>query len=532
MPSSSRYGCLTCCLASDCFGALKGMNQQPLETLQQHQSPTAGAAISVTKTLTRLLAIPANRSCADCKSALVDSSQVHASYSPDLATTEKPKKTAVNHHFWRNHAAFAPPTELGKLHSLRNHIPSLKDLPVDPAITAASQKLCGHGVFVCALCAAAHKLLSANTTCVKAVMDITNWTAEDVQLLQAAGGNAKATSVLEAYYCKPSSALTRIALRPTAKSSIEDRLTFIRAKYEALAFVLPPFGPLAEDAWQKIVSQHPEWSGLWGADLKSLSSLELAESGTQSRARKDGDLLSSVMLGQHAKQRSATELPNRLVDFFCVVTPSDYLHPEVLRQDLSTAAPEDMLLAPHISDCFPAADSYDSNGDNECNTFPEHVSTFVFPDGCRASTMALPPTFFTFVLTNAAGERLYGGALRIYDDDRDTVETLSRVLLNSNYPASLWPSWLPPPAQAYRSSSLPHLNPSKSMSRPNLQSTRNLTLGSANVTSDVVFLPKCLVILSHYPFFDLWRKFLLQLYRIALTEAPLPIERFVANFGT
>jgi hypothetical protein len=39
-----------------------------------------------------------------------------------------------------------------------------------------------------------------------------------------------------------------------------------------------------------------------------------------------------------------------------------------------------------------------------------------------------------------------------------------------------------------------------------------------------------LAVISHYPFFDLWRKFLLQIYRIALVGAPLPIERYIANF--
>ena len=35
--------------------------------------------------------------------------------------------------------------------------------------------------------------------------------------------------------------------------------------------------------------------------------------------------------------------------------------------------------------------------------------------------------------------------------------------------------------------------------------------------------------MSHYGLFDLFRKVLLQLYRITIVEAPLPIERYIAN---
>ncbi|EKU20485.1 denn domain-containing protein 4b, partial [Nannochloropsis gaditana CCMP526] len=44
------------------------------------------------------------------------------------------------------------------------------------------------------------------------------------------------------------------------------------------------------------------------------------------------------------------------------------------------------------------------------------------------------------------------------------------------------------------------------------------------------FVPKALVILSHYPFFNTFREVLLELYRISISSAPLPIERYIANF--
>ena len=544
--------------------------------------------VSITKTLTRLVSIPSNRSCADCKSPLVDALQVYASYSSlpledETITMEHyqqphqsppARQPRPSNSFLQNHAKFAPPGAAAGIHTPHNSspplhdnnnnndsynripltikkriIPDLPDPPVDPALTAPSQ-WCGHGVFVCALCGAAHKLLPHTVTTVKAVHDPAAWSEREVQYLAQAGGNARAARVLEAYV--PSATVHR----PTWTSGIAERLTYIRAKYEALAFCLPPaVGPLAHTAWQAIVEvHHPEWQGLWGVDdlalLPSLSGLELRGLDYGVGENGSGSPHVHTMVQQHQQQQQApggrtAELPNRLVDYFCVVTASEFLHPSP--QDLSQVqSPEDILLAPQVSDCFPEPnmdgdwDEAASMGSNDTipPSFPDHVSTFVFPDGCRASATALPPSFFTLVLTNAAGERLYGGVLRLYDDDRDTVETLTCILDNSDYPKHLRPHWLQSQQQqsaATAASATEMCATPTATTRPPLAATPSARTmdspASSNVGSDVMFLPKCLVILSHYPFFDLWRNFLLQIYRIALTEAPLPIERFVANFG-
>lgn len=42
--------------------------------------------------------------------------------------------------------------------------------------------------------------------------------------------------------------------------------------------------------------------------------------------------------------------------------------------------------------------------------------------------------------------------------------------------------------------------------------------------------PTALVLLSHYPFYTVYARFLQQLYRISLSEAPVPIERYISNF--
>lgn len=248
--------------------------------------------------------------------------------------------------------------------------------------------------------------------------------------------------------------------RPRSKSSIAERLTFIRAKYEALAFVLPPSGPGASRAWRTIVKRHPEWKGLWGADILQMSELNIHAG---SKMGHSSHSIKHLLVDRNA------QLPNRLVDYFCVVDHSPYLDPAfAMNADVSQLrAPEDILLSPAVTNCYP------ERGFHDDMEFPEHIGAFVCPEGYRPSSMPQAPTFFTFVLTCADGNRLYGGALRVYDKSYG-LEVLRQSYANSGF-ADKQPVWL---------------------------------REGAPEASDVIYLPKCLVVLSHHPFFDLWRKVL------------------------
>lgn len=46
----------------------------------------------------------------------------------------------------------------------------------------------------------------------------------------------------------------------------------------------------------------------------------------------------------------------------------------------------------------------------------------------------------------------------------------------------------------------------------------------------MVYVPKCLTIISHWPFFDVFKQFLKFIYQASLTPSPLPLERFICNF--
>lgn len=431
--------------------------------------------LSTSRSMAQMLAVPSNRACADCRVTLMDASQVYVSFSPipdDIIAQAQEHQPRYNH-FLSNHLNFAPP---GVTPSAPIP-PDVSDPPVDPALLAAV-RTGGHGVFVCAMCAAAHKLLGPEIAVVQAAQDHTQWTvARVVRHLQGRGGNARATAVYEKY-------VPLRMKRPRSKSSIAERLTFIRAKYEALAFVLPPCGPFGRRAWRAIVDLHPEWKGLWGADLMKMAELNWDSWGEHGNNANFSQSLRHLLV-----DRNAT-LPNRLVDHFCVVDYSPQLEPNFARNGaenmLKINSPEDVCLAPVVTDCFP---SRDAHADME---FPEHIGAFVCPEGYRPATMPQAPTFFTFVLTCADGNRLYGGALKVFDKSYG-LDVLRKSYANSGC-ADKQPDWL------------------------------KVGVGAPE-ESDVIYLPKCLVLLSHYPFFDLWRK-VLQVRMAKLLHMAILINSF------
>lgn len=428
--------------------------------------------ISVTKSLAHLQAVPGNRSCAECRSPLLDSSQTFVSFTPSLGKLpSSPHMPSAVGEFSYHHDAFAPPGSKAKS----------EPLPVDPAIQA-TQLVGSFGVFVCAACGAAHKSLGSSIANVHSVIDTSWWSPEQVEFLVTSGGNARSWAVFERYLPK-----SWEKLRPNNTSTHAQRQMFVRTKYDALAFLTPQGGPLAGPAWSKLVKSKPELQRWATKELENFQRITVSERESSHRL---GDL-------------SSDALPSRLVDFFCVVGPSGKLTQAEVNQNLAERnSPEELCFDVAVTDCYPAPDGY-----NDMD-FPEHVSTFVFPDGCRPSQIQRAPSFFTFVLTSANGQRIYGAAMHVYDDQMDT-DDIRNVIVDSGYTVPL-PWWL-------------HNEPGSPSSPSSRKPARKRP-------SEVVYLPKCLVVLSHYPFFDILRRFLTQLYRITMVEAPLPIERYIANF--
>ena len=178
---------------------------------------------SIHTKLTSLLTIKTNRTCADCRVALVDPLKVFASFCPGQDEIRRnPKIGIALHDFSITHQNFAPPA-------------MKKDptkLPSDPSLYV-NQKFGGHGVFLCSQCSEAHKCLGTNITRVVSVLgdDGNQWTKHRVDFMEQSGGNARSWKVYEAFI--PERWKQRM-LKPSSTS--EERLFFVRAKYEGRQF--------------------------------------------------------------------------------------------------------------------------------------------------------------------------------------------------------------------------------------------------------------------------------------------------------
>ena len=441
---------------------------------------TVAETPSVARIITSLLSIPSNRKCADCRTHMVDSSQTFASFSPSLGklpVTSIRRRTIED--FKYHHQKFAPVSQ-------KQANGDAADVEFDPALRVA-QLLRGHGVFICKGCAKAHMHLGSTVSVVKSVNDFSSWSLEQAKYLQQCGGNSASWSVYEGFI--PDGWKQQM---PTSSSQIEHRSFFALAKYDALAFVIPlSSSPVACRAWQHLLTRDRSLQRFAkpGCILMSLSNITLVDV-RGSKGREDSS-------------NHDCNMPDRFVDFFCVVGHKKKLYTGENRKDLyAIESPEGLALESTVLDCYPSPTAY---ADME---FPEQISQFVFPDGCHASETQKPPAIFTFVLTAGNGYRLYGAALRVYDETMETAQ-MKDVLHASGYTVPL-PWWL-------SNSSIP---------------PRTIDGTPARRPSDIVFLPKCLVVISHYSFFHAYRVFLKQLYQLSILETPLPIERYIANFAS
>jgi len=110
--------------------------------------------------------------------------------------------------------------------------------------------------------------------------------------------------------------------------------------------------------------------------------------------------------------------------------------------------------------------------------FPPGVAVFCFPEGgARLLPRMEMPIFFEFVSTGENGSHLFGFVLVIFEPFEERL--LPRAMQES---AQLWHA------------------------------------------------PKCLCLLSHWPFRSQFRTFLTQMYRLSISPVMLPLERVVSNF--
>uniref|UniRef100_A0A3P9HJ72 DENN domain containing 4A n=1 Tax=Oryzias latipes TaxID=8090 RepID=A0A3P9HJ72_ORYLA len=138
--------------------------------------------------------------------------------------------------------------------------------------------------------------------------------------------------------------------------------------------------------------------------------------------------------------------------------------------------------------------------DYESFPLPESVPLFCLPMGATiecwpANTKYSLPIFSTFVFTGASGEKVYGAAIQFYEP----------------YP--------------------PECLTNQQLCRLGLLSAEQLSNTNPAGSSCSVHTNKCICLLSHWPFFDAFRKFLTFLYRYSISGPhALPIEKHISHF--
>lgn len=143
-----------------------------------------------------------------------------------------------------------------------------------------------------------------------------------------------------------------------------------------------------------------------------------------------------------------------------------------------------------ILDRYPAEDYEDF-------PLPEPVPMFCLPMGatieCWSADAQHPmPNFSTFILTGAAGEKVYGAAVGFYEEYReeDLTDMQMRAL-----------------------------------------GLKNKSIREQYHIKKTVHVRKSISLLSHWPFFDAFKKFLSQLYKISITGPHnVPLERHISHF--
>eukprot|EP00026_Physarum_polycephalum_P000799 Phypoly_transcript_00800.p1 GENE.Phypoly_transcript_00800~~Phypoly_transcript_00800.p1 ORF type:complete len:1292 (+),score=205.60 Phypoly_transcript_00800:90-3965(+) len=113
---------------------------------------------------------------------------------------------------------------------------------------------------------------------------------------------------------------------------------------------------------------------------------------------------------------------------------------------------------------------------------PPHVWMFTFPPGVTLRSSPTSPTFFIFALTELDGARFYGASLTYYEPLPDSLQ----------------------------------------QKLPVISTEEKITY----------YAPTCLCILSHYPFYSIFREMLRHLYTLTHSGYTLnvPLERIIANF--
>ena len=145
--------------------------------------------------------------------------------------------------------------------------------------------------------------------------------------------------------------------------------------------------------------------------------------------------------------------------------------------------------------------------DHEDNPFPANLALFCLPGGLRLTRREEIPTFFAFVHTRANGQHMFGFCLTFYEK----LQQARRAELQS-----ACDEW----ERLHRVSA----------GNANIDA-EGTDLRAAPLQPDVaLYTPKCLCLLSSWPYFNSYRSWLTNLFLLSLSPQTVPLERHICNF--
>ena len=168
-------------------------------------------------------------------------------------------------------------------------------------------------------------------------------------------------------------------------------------------------------------------------------------------------------------------------------------------------------------------DRYPSTDYDDFKLPVNELPMFVFPHGLplqrRPHTNAPMPSFFPFVFTGQSGERIHVVCLTFYEELPSAVVNKLK-LRHSRIHASF-------------SEEIEDLRGGATTSSTSTEKKNGTNDSAMAATSNYgIYAPKCICIISRFPFYRALRRFLRQLYRLSLSAAPAPLERYISYLVT
>jgi hypothetical protein len=187
-------------------------------------------------------------------------------------------------------------------------------------------------------------------------------------------------------------------------------------------------------------------------------------------------------------------MADRLIDYFVVIGSSlTNLLPlsSSYEGDSSTPSfipsisnPLRIPYTPQILDRYPLEDHEDSS-------FPSGLTLFCLPEGMNLITRPKPASFFSFVQTSDTGSQLIGSCFTFYEPLNEKQRKCLDFLIDQSC---------------------------------------DMDVSSSALAQMKFYLPRCLCIISQWPFVSAYKKFLCHIYRLSLTPCYIPLERYICNF--